>query len=222
MTDNVTGSISFEMSLVTAPVKVAIVIPTWTGNPETKRCRGYLAASASLVEMAEPGKYEFVYAVIEGEKMEAAWGPTPKEQDVPAFMRRDREIARCRWEGLHKAFDDEGADVVLMVDTDVVVPIDFFPMMLQYWPLAEAKTCHILGTNTVRCRHLDDHTRQLPEDTLSQDIAGEVIYLTRSLWERMRKDWKKEGRMNEDFEIAEFVREAGAKYWLVPVRCWAD
>lgn len=197
--------------------KLAIVIPTYEGHPDIPRCLGYLRASAAFFEAAEPDTVEITYAVSGGVKFDEPF-PVP---GTPEWERRDRAIGESRWNGTTAAFD-AGADEVIMVDTDVIVPIDFFTKMLRMFPGAEAKTCHIRATNGAPCRHLDDHMRQLPDDVLKTDIAGEVIMLRRTLWERMDHNWQREGRLNEDFEMAEKVRAAGARYALVEARCLAD
>jgi hypothetical protein len=195
-------------------VRLGVVIPSYEDNPENLRIQRYLEVCTAYATGLDPTLDVVAYLTV-GPKVEA------DIKDPVSWAKRDRAIAKCRWDGTERAFR-EGAEWVLQVDTDVIPPMDFFWHMLSAWKGAEAKTCHVVSTTTNLCRHLDDHMRQLPDDVKTQAIAGEVIMLKRSLWDRMEHDYQPEGRANEDFEIAEKVRKAGALYHLVHVRCYSD
>lgn len=194
---------------------VTVVTPAYEENPENQRCELYVAKAAHYYE--DVNLDVFINHVFEfGPKVDASI------TDVLSWTKRDRAIAKCRWDGTAKAFDN-GAEWVIQVDSDVMVPHDFFYHMINAWKNAEAKTCHIKGTDSDHCRHIGFPSQiLLPDDIDTQPIAGEVIMLKKSLWERMNKDYMKDGRMNEDLEIAEKVRAAGAVYHLVDVICYSD
>jgi hypothetical protein len=201
------------------PIKIGIAIPTYPGNRETVRCLGYLALSESAIALAEPEVYEFKVFLNEGEYM-----PRPAKHGTPEYIAW--ELARCqvigalRWKGFEEAFA-WGAEWVAAVDTDVMVPVDFWPRMLHVWPDAEAKTCDVIGTREGVGRKVDFHYRLLPPDALECDFTGEVYMLRRSLYERMEKTLDPT-RPNEDVQMGEQVRKAGATYKIVRVLCMAD
>jgi hypothetical protein len=204
----------------TVPRKIGVVIPAYEGNPENERCLRYLKTAAFVEEAHSDNVIRFFVEM--GPRVEVTTTPTrPSGPEFEQWQKRDRTIAACRWGGCAKAFD-WGADDVIMVDTDVMVPIDFFFAMLNSYKNAEAKTCNVVSTSDGKYRHVDDHQNQLPLDATTCAAAGEIIMLRKSLWERMDKNWQREGRSNEDYEMAEKVRAAGATYYIVPLRCLAD
>lgn len=195
--------------------KIGLVIPSYVGN-ELEQDRCVNALGQAIWHMLPLQRFDFKFYIKRGDRVPVE-GPTSH----PSWIKRDREIARCRWAGMREAFADECAWII-MVDTDVIVPPDFLFHMLLFDQTAEAKACHIRGTNGSPCRHVGWPSSQiLPCATEWVPIAGEVIMLRRSLWDRMDKTvaaW----RPNEDFEIAEKVRNAGALYRVVGVTCYAD
>lgn len=195
------------------PYKLGVVIPTYPDNIENSRIVNYTSAAISFLRRMD-SEVECKVFMEQGERV-------PSDiADVNQWIKHDRAIAKCRWDGMHHAFE-WGADEIIMIDTDCIFEPNFLFLMLHSWRDKEAKTCHVSSTETDLCRHLDDHQRQLPDTTQVQDIAGEIIMIKRSLWERMNKDVA-QSRANEDFEIADKVRAAGAVYNLCRMRIWSD
>lgn len=196
-------------------MKLVVVVPSYEGNPEIVRVERHIKLAREFLKQLLPD-LKFDYVLSLGEKVPA------DPHDVEKWILHDRAIAKCRWAGLHRAFDELNADWVLMLDTDLFFPPDFFWRMMMERQDARAKTCHIESILGEPCRHVDwPSCHKLPDTQRDVPIAGEVIMLHREVWEKMDKVIAAH-RANEDFEIAEKVRAAGYLYALTSVRILAD